>query len=300
MKYWLNLEQTARETEKMLQDLYTQTAAEIPNDAARQRTFFIRKLIEKSPGSSFNGVMGTVVLPNKMLAHFNDKFVIDRIEETGKISVNYFLKQGMFVCSNGTNSVGGLINKANPGQSVFTKVDIDAMKAEAEKILGDRSVTANSAEEAVINDAYQLLAVTNKTRMDIYAGQIGRFPRCPEKCPQHSGEGIPGASPGRVPAGGRRNEKVQWHEEGFGAAFVTESGDQTTPENRGGRWPFSAVRGYHQAGMACCGYQPDKNEKERKERPAQIPRHVRFPPLIQFPGFIRFPPLLRFPELIRI
>ena len=172
VQYWLKLEQTARETEKALQELYTQTAAAIPDDPARLRAYFAKKLSEKFPRSSFNGVMGSVVLPNKMLAHFNDKFMVDRIEEVGSINVNYFLKQGQFVCSNGSNSVGGIINKANPSQSVFTKVDIDAMKTEAEKILGNRTVTANSPEEAVINDAYQLLAVTNNARMDTYAGQL--------------------------------------------------------------------------------------------------------------------------------
>jgi hypothetical protein len=172
VQYWLKLEQTARETEKALQEIYTETAAAIPHDQARLKTFFAKKLAEKFPGSTFNGVMGSVMLPNKMLAHFNDKFMIDRIEEVGRINVNYFLKQGQFVCSNGTNSVGGIINKANPSQSVFTKVDIDSMKSEAEKILGNRTVTANSAEEAVINDAYQLLAVTNNARMDTYAGEL--------------------------------------------------------------------------------------------------------------------------------
>ena len=171
-QYWLNLEQTARETEKVLQEIYTQTAAAIPDDPARMRSYFAKKLAEKFPGSSFNGVMGSVVLPNKMQAHFNDKFVVDRIEEVGRISVNYFLKQGQFVCSNGTNSVGGIINKANPGESVFTKVDVDIVKTEAEKILGNRTVAANSAEVAVVNDAYQLLAVTNNARMDTYAGQL--------------------------------------------------------------------------------------------------------------------------------
>jgi hypothetical protein len=172
VQYWLKLEQTARETEKVLQELYTQTVAAIPDDPSRMRRYFAEKLSEKFPGSNFNGIMGSVVLPNKMLAHFNDKFMVDRFEEVGRISVNYFLKQGQFVCSNGTNSVGGLINKANPGQSVFTKIDIDAMKREAEKIIGNRTVEANSPEEAVINDAYQLLAVTNNARMDTYAGQL--------------------------------------------------------------------------------------------------------------------------------
>jgi hypothetical protein len=172
VQYWLTLEQTARETEKVLQELYTQTAAAIPDDPSRMRKYFAEKLSEKFPGSSFNGIMGTVVLPNKMLAHFNDKFTVDRFEEVGRISVNYFLKQGQFVCSNGTNSVGGIINKANPSQSVFTKVDINDMKKEAEKVLGNRTVEANSPEEAVINDAYQLLAVTNNARMDTYAGQL--------------------------------------------------------------------------------------------------------------------------------
>jgi len=172
IQYWSKLEQTARETEKALQDIYTQTAATIPDDPARLRKYFAQKLADKFPGSTFNGVMGTVVLPDKMRAHFNDKFLVDRIEEVGRINVNYFLKQGQFVCSNGSNSVGGIINKANPGQSIFTKVDIDAMKTEAEKILGNRTVTANSAEEAVINDAYQLLSMTNNARMDTYAGEL--------------------------------------------------------------------------------------------------------------------------------
>ena len=103
VQYWLKLEQTARETEKALQELYTQTAAAIPDDPARLRAYFAKKLSEKFPRSSFNGVMGSVVLPNKMLAHFNDKFMVDRIEEVGSINVNYFLKQGQFVCSNGSN-----------------------------------------------------------------------------------------------------------------------------------------------------------------------------------------------------
>jgi hypothetical protein len=172
VQYWLTLEKTARDTEKALQDIYTQTAAAIPDDPARLRSYFTQKLAEKFPGSTFNGVMGTVVLPDKMRAHFNDKFVVDRMEEVGRISVNYFLRQGQFVCSNGTNSVGGIINKANPGQSVFTKVDIDSMRNDSERILGNRTVTANSAEEAVINDAYQLLSVTNNARMDSYAGEL--------------------------------------------------------------------------------------------------------------------------------
>ena len=172
VQYWLKLEQTARETEKVLQDLYTQTVAAIPDDTARLRTYFTQKLTEKFPGSTFNGVMGSVVLPDKLRAHFNDKFMVDRIEEVGLINVNYFLKQGQFVVSNGTNSVGGIINKDNPSQSVFTKVDIEAMRSKADKILGNRTVTANSPEEAVINDAYQLLSVTNNARMDAYAGEL--------------------------------------------------------------------------------------------------------------------------------
>ena len=172
IQYWLKLEQTARETEKMLQDIYSQTAAAIPDDPARLRTYFTQKLADKFPGSSYNGVMGSVVLPNKLRVHFNDKFMVDRIEDVGMVNVNYFLKQGQFVVSNGTNSIGGIINKDNPSQSVFTKVDIESMKSEAEKILGNRTVTANSAEEAVINDAYQLLSTTNNARMDVYAGEL--------------------------------------------------------------------------------------------------------------------------------
>ena len=172
VQYWTSLEQTARETEKTLQELQTQAAAAVPGDPSRMRKYFAGELAKKFPGSTFNGVTGSVVLPNKMQAHYNNKFVVDRIEEVGRINVNYFLKQAQFVCSNGTNSVGGIINKANPGESVFTKVDIDIVKTEAEKILGNRTVAANSAEVAIVNDAYQLLAVTNNARMDTYAGQL--------------------------------------------------------------------------------------------------------------------------------
>ena len=209
VQYWLTLEQTARDTEKALQDIYTQTAAAIPDDPARLRSYFTQKLADKFPGSTFNGVMGTLVLPDKMRAHFNDKFMVDRIEEVGRINVNYFLKQGQFVCSNGTNSVGGIINKANPSQSVFTKVDIDAMKNESEKILGNRTVTANSAEEAVINDAYQLLSVTNNSRMDAYAGELVVSSEAQQVALGLAEKGYKQRHPGEYQAGGNGTTKTK-------------------------------------------------------------------------------------------
>ncbi len=201
VQYWLKLEQTARDTEKALRDIYTQTAAAIPDDPARMRSYFTQKLADKFPGSTFNGVMGTVVLPDKMRAHFSDKFVVDRIEEVGRISVNYFLRQGQFVCSNGTNSIGGIVNKENPGQSVFTKVDIEVMKTDSEKILGNRTVTANSAEEAVINDAYQLLSVTNNSRMDTYAGELVVSPEAQQVALGLAEKGYRQRHPGEYQAG---------------------------------------------------------------------------------------------------
>ncbi len=209
VQYWLSLEKTARETEKALQDIYTQTIAAIPDDPARLRSYFAQKLADKFPGSTFNGVMGTLVLPDKMRAHFNDKFMVDRMEEVGRINVNYFLKQGQFVCSNGTNSVGGIINKANPSESVFTKVDIDAMKTEAEKILGNRTVTVNSPEEAVINDAYQLLSVTNNSRMDTYAGELVVSPEAQQVAMGLAEKGYKQRHPGEYQAGGEGSKKVK-------------------------------------------------------------------------------------------
>ncbi|MEI6306832.1 MAG: hypothetical protein WCP33_08420, partial [Deltaproteobacteria bacterium] len=47
VQYWLKLEQTARETEKVLQELYTHTAAAIPDDPSRMRKHFAEKLSEK-------------------------------------------------------------------------------------------------------------------------------------------------------------------------------------------------------------------------------------------------------------
>lgn len=169
---WLNLEHTALDTQKVLQEIHTQAVTAVSDDLSSQRAYFSQKLSDKYPGSTYNGMMGAVMLPDKMMAHFNDKFEIDRIESLGKINTNYFIKKNQFVCSNGTNSVGGTVNKANPSQSLFTKVDIASMKVPADKIVGSGTVENSGSVEAVINDAYQQLSLKTTERMDSYAERL--------------------------------------------------------------------------------------------------------------------------------
>ncbi len=165
------------ELEAVLQRVRVATATD---DQGSRGANFLRKLSDLYPGATFNGREGTIPLRKDLVGHFTEAMKVDRITETGGITVAYILSQGLVHLTDGTNAATILIDQTTPGKSSFIDVNIAAIKGEAEKIVTDperKRIAAEPAESAVLTDAYQLMSMLDKTRMDLFAGTMMRDPR---------------------------------------------------------------------------------------------------------------------------
>ena len=166
-----------------LEALLQKVTAAAPG-SQNQGANFLKLLSQQYPGATFNGREGTIPLRKDLVAHFTDTLKIDRITEVGGITVGYLLSQGLIHLTDGTNAATILIDQAVPSKSTFIDVNIAAIKGQAEKIVTDperKRIAAEPAESAVLTDAYQLLSMVAKLRMDIFAGNMMRDPALQQK-----------------------------------------------------------------------------------------------------------------------
>ena len=178
--YFQTCKKWGADIEVALQRLYAASG----QDKATNGTIFLKKLNELYPGSTFNGKEGTVSIRKDLAAHFTDSLKVDRLIEIGGITVTYHLLQGLVHLTDGVNAATIMIDQTTPGKSTFIDVNIAAIKNEAEKIVTDpdrRRIAAEPAESAVLTDAYQLLSMVLKTRMDVFAGNMMRDPALQRK-----------------------------------------------------------------------------------------------------------------------
>ena len=174
-RYFQTMQNKAVEIETALRKLQDQSVAEAHGDNAKQQTTFLKKLIELYPGSTFDGAMGTVPIQKNFIAHFNKSLKVYSIKELGKINLEYLVAEGRIHLSDSVNSATILVDQIDPTRSTFINVTIPAIKEEAEKILSDpgrKRIAVDTVESAILNDAYQLLSMTNKVRMDIYGAYV--------------------------------------------------------------------------------------------------------------------------------
>jgi hypothetical protein len=181
-RYWNELNKQANDLQNNLQNLYRQAAAAFPQDKERVIANFINKLNEQYPGSKFDGVSGSVLLPGKekLVAHVGKDFKVEIIEEIGTLNgamggIRYYLQKGVIALSSNIDGISATIDVGNAATTVFKTVHIYNFKEKAEKVISsiDKEwIVPISAETAVLNDAYKLLAMTEKIRMDVFAGNV--------------------------------------------------------------------------------------------------------------------------------
>jgi hypothetical protein len=180
------------ETEVILQRLHTEAYQNGSPTKTNQDANFLKKLTERYPGATFNGKEGRVTIRKDIVAHFSDALKVDRISEVGGITVEYLLSQGLVHMTDGVNAATILIDQTNPGKSAFIDVNIAAIKAEAEKIVTDpdrKRIAAEPAEAAVMTDAYQIMGMVLKIRMDVFAGNMMRDPKLQRKALKIAADG---------------------------------------------------------------------------------------------------------------
>jgi hypothetical protein len=170
----------AADIQVLLKKLRDESVAGASGDVSKQRTLFLNKLVEKYPGSTFDGTNGTVAFQKNFVATFNANLTVDSIKEIGTVTVIFHLTQGKITLSFENNSVTAIIDQTTPTRSTFINVSIPVMKDNAEKILTDpdrKLILVDSVESAVLNDAYQLLSQTNRMRMETFAADVLRNPK---------------------------------------------------------------------------------------------------------------------------
>jgi hypothetical protein len=174
-RYFQTCVNMAAEIESVLQKLHAESVTGAPDDKAKQGTNFLKMLTERYPGATFDGRVGTVPFQENFVAYFNSALNVDNIKDVGPMTLDYQVKQGRIHISEGMNSVTILIDQTDPTRSSYINVTIPAIKEEAEQILADhdrKEMATDTAETAILNDAYQLLSQTNKMRMDIFATYV--------------------------------------------------------------------------------------------------------------------------------
>jgi hypothetical protein len=174
----------AHELIELLQKINRESKVREPDNVLRQQTYFLMKLNEVCPGSTYDGSKGKAVFQKNFTASFNNTMNVDSITELGEVSATYLVQQNQILISFGTNSVMAIIDSANPSRSRFTKAVIPGIAVDAESILtipGYKRVTTDSVETSILNDAYQLLSQTNTLRMDYFAADIMRSPKLQKK-----------------------------------------------------------------------------------------------------------------------
>ena len=173
--YFQAMKNKAVEIEGVLKTAQEQSAGAAPGDTAKQRALFLQKLEKQYPGVTFDGSNGSVPFQKNFVALFNSALKIECIRETGFVTLDYLVNQGKIQLTEGANSVAIIVDLTDPSRSSFVNVIIPAMKEAAEKIVIDpdrKRIAADTAGAAVLNDAYQLLSLTNTTRMDIFVVDI--------------------------------------------------------------------------------------------------------------------------------
>jgi hypothetical protein len=174
----------AAEIEKVLKELHAKSEAAYPDDKAKFQDDFLKRLTDQYPGSSYDGRIGTVPFNEFFVVTFTSSLRVDSVKELGKIILEYLVTRDRIQLTSFANSVTILLDQTNPARSSFINVAIPAIKEDAEKIVLDpdrKSIAAESPEAAVLNDAYQLLSLTNNQRMDIFAADVIREPEMQEK-----------------------------------------------------------------------------------------------------------------------
>ena len=177
-------EKRGSEIATVLQKLHAETVAVNPGDTAKQQALFLKKLTERYPGSTYDGATGTVTYQKDFLATFNSALNVDSIKELGAVTVSYLLGAGSILLSDGVSSVTAVIDKTDPSRSRFSQAVIPLITDEAERILsipGYKRITTDSVETSILNDAYQLLSLTNALRMDYFAADVMRYPSLQRK-----------------------------------------------------------------------------------------------------------------------
>ncbi len=177
VEYWAELEKLAGEVQATVLATANQASESYPANNTRYLTAFNTKLAEKYPGARFDGKNGTVPLPNHLVASFAQDLKVTKLTNVLPVvgracSKIYYIQERKFECSTGNNFITGLINKASPGDCVFSEVKYTVFQDAVEKIFaaGPEIRTANtSVGVAVLNDAYQLSASTQGLRMDTFA-----------------------------------------------------------------------------------------------------------------------------------
>ena len=185
-------EKKGSEISAVLKNLHAEVVAVFPGDTTKQQEQFLKKLTELYPGSKFDGATGTVAFQKDFVATFGNTLNIDSISEVGAVTVTYIFGHGVIQLSDGISSVTINIDRTDPSRSKFSKVAISAIKDEAENILtvpGYKRIVIDTVETSILNDAYQLLTLTNALRMDFFAADVMRYPALQRKALGIAGKG---------------------------------------------------------------------------------------------------------------
>ena len=181
-----------REIVEALQKINSEAKARVPSDLSKQQAYFLMKLGDLYPGSTYDGNKGKVAFQKNFMATFNSSMNVDSISEMGEVTAKYLLHENQIIITFGTNSVIAILDRTKPSASRFNKVSIPAIRVEAETILsfpGYKRITTDSFETSVLNDAYQLLSQTNVLRMEYFASDIMRSSRLQKQALSIAGSG---------------------------------------------------------------------------------------------------------------
>ena len=177
VEYWGELERVAGEVQNTVITLANQATEAFPSNNTRSLAYINAKLADKYPGAKYDGKTGTVPLPNHLVAAFGQDLKVTKImelfpSERERCSKIYYIHERKFECNSGSNTITGLINRLNPGDSLFTEVKFAAFQDAVDKLFPGGPETKNAnvpVGVAVLNDAYQLSASTQGMRMDSFA-----------------------------------------------------------------------------------------------------------------------------------
>ncbi len=187
-----SFEQKGVELASQLAKLHGVAVREHPDDPAKQRAQFLRKLTELYPGSTYDGKTGTVAFQKSFVATFNGELKVKSVSEQGTITVTYDFERGTIQLVGRSSSVTVVMDRADPERSRFTKGVIPAIAEDAERALatpGYKRTSPQSVETSVLNDVYQLLNLTNALRMDDFASDIIQYPALQLKALKIAGKG---------------------------------------------------------------------------------------------------------------
>lgn len=156
-------------------ELRTLLAAAATGDAAKQKEGFLKRLTEKYPGAAFDGKQGTIPYREHFTAAFTAAPAVQSITVTGTFTLTYYLAEDKISITQGENSISILLDLKNPERSLYVNTAIPSLKEEAAAIVqipGKTWLAADTPESAILNDAYNLMSVTQNTRMDVFAIQV--------------------------------------------------------------------------------------------------------------------------------